>query len=49
MRLFVHLVEYNWKNLLTNSKVNFIAYHLVDRKRQNDPTISFEYMSQYLI
>ena len=33
----------------SNSKVNFIAYHLVDKKRQNDPTLPFEYMSQHLI
>ena len=37
----------NWKHLLTNSKVNFIAYYLVDKQRQNDPTLPFEYMSQH--
>ena len=35
--------------LLSNSKVNFIAYYLVDKKHHNDPTLPFEYMFYYLI
>ena len=33
----------------TNSKVDFIAHYLVDKKRQNDPTLPFEFVFCYLI
>ena len=52
-RLLVHLVESTFPigehlHVQLNSKVNFIAYYHVDKKRQNESTLPFEYIFHYL-